>query len=627
MFKGKKSEYKILGVCSSKITNEDVKRSVDSICKSAENHGWKVLLFTSYCDLFDATNETAGESGIYMLPYMPMLDALVIMSESILNDDISKMLIRKASEAGTPVITVDREYEGTPCIKFDYLTTFEQIVRHVIETHGCRTVNFMAGIKDNEFSEMRVSCFRKVLAENNIPFDERRLGYGNFWEGPTIQAMDDFMATGLPLPEAFICCNDSMAITVCQYLSKLGVKVPDDVIVTGFDGIEVEKYYQPRLTTGTVDYAQVGISVMDMVEKMRSGENAASISIPYKMRIAQSCGCIDIGSSNACDKILKLYERVSNSEWHENFMFGYLRMATGCHTLKELAKVMGTHGDYHEWFCVNTDLFSNMPDDQRYHGVYTENMNAFMIRDMDTINSDGIIFPTKELLPNLESALEKYDVLFFSALHFMDEVLGYSCATIAFVDESIYTNRRRYISNTSQILENLINRVKLERANSELAEMHIHDPLTGLLNRRGFYKQFEKLAEAGKQVCVFSVDMDRLKYINDTFGHNAGDKSLRAIAAALISDTKSELVCSRVGGDEFTVIGVGRDFSPENYVRTVRDYLESYNKSSGEGYSVGVSFGWENADLTKQNDIDAILSIADERMYEDKRSRKALRQD
>ena len=68
----------------------------------------------------------------------------------------------------------------------------------------------------------------------------------------------------------------------------------------------------------------------------------------------------------------------------------------------------------------------------------------------------------------------------------MDEVLGYACAAIAFADEFVYSNRRRYISNTVQILENLIHRVKLERMNSELAEMHIRDPLTGLLNRRGF---------------------------------------------------------------------------------------------------------------------------------------------
>ena len=123
--------------------------------------------------------------------------------------------------------------------------------------------------------------------------------------------------------------------------------------------------------------------------------------------------------------------------------------------------------------------------------------------------------------------------------------------------------------------------------------------------------------------------LDTLKYINDNFGHNEGDRAIKTVAAALMSAPGYELVCSRFGGDEFAVIGSGDDFSPEDYITEVRAYLAGYNRSSGCPYRVEVSVGMEKTDLSgwsSSDSIDDIIRIADARMYEDKRSRKAVRE-
>ena len=67
-------------------------------------------------------------------------------------------------------------------VTFNYSDVFEKIVRHVIEFHGCRRVNFIAGVKGNAFSEERIEAYKKVLAENGIEFEPERLGYGDFWD-------------------------------------------------------------------------------------------------------------------------------------------------------------------------------------------------------------------------------------------------------------------------------------------------------------------------------------------------------------------------------------------------------------------------------------------------------------
>lgn len=560
MFKGKDKEYRILGICGSKMPNEDVKSMMDSICRSAVDSGWKVMMFTTFCDLYSRSHETTGEASVYKVINTDIIDALVVLPGSINNNDVSASIIAAAKDGNIPVVTIDGHFDGVPSVMFDYVNAFERIIRHVVEDHHCRTVNFIAGFKDNDFSEARIDCFKRVLAEN---------------------------------------------------------------------GIELEKFYQPRLTTGCVDYSAVGARTMEIIGKVLAGDTVRDAVIPYRMQLGGSCGCNKTDSANACDKIIKLYERVDNSIWHEDFMFNFLRKATQCRDLSELADVMSTHGDYFEWFCLNTDLFSKTPDEARYHDLFTEKMNAFFVRRMENHTNTDIIFPAKNILPDLEDTLDKFDVLYFSPLHFMDEVLGYACAAIAFAEEFIYSNRRRYISNTVQILENLIHRVKLERMNSELAEMHIRDPLTGLLNRRGFYKKFDKLCGEGKFIYLFSIDMDRLKYINDNFGHNEGDRAIKTVAAALMSAPGYELVCSRFGGDEFAVIGSGDDFSPEDYITEVRAYLAGYNRSSGCPYRVEVSVGMEKTDLSgwsSSDSIDDIIRIADARMYEDKRSRKAVRE-
>ncbi|MFR0872376.1 MAG: LacI family DNA-binding transcriptional regulator [Oscillospiraceae bacterium] len=405
MFKGKDKEYRILGICGSKMPNEDVKSMMDSICRSAVDSGWKVMMFTTFCDLYSRSHETTGEASVYKVINTDIIDALVVLPGSINNNDVSASIIAAAKDGNIPVVTIDGHFDGVPSVMFDYVNAFERIIRHVVEDHHCRTVNFIAGFKDNDFSEARIDCFKRVLAENGIEFDERRLGYGDFWEEPTRRAMDCFVESGLPMPEAIICCNDSMAITVCQYLSEKGYAVPDDVIVTGFDGIELEKFYQPRLTTGCVDYSAVGARTMEIIGKVLAGDTVRDAVIPYRMQLGGSCGCNKTDSANACDKIIKLYERVDNSIWHEDFMFNFLRKATQCRDLSELADVMSTHGDYFEWFCLNTDLFSKTPDEARYHDLFTEKMNAFFVRRMENHTNTDIIFRLKIFCPILKIRL------------------------------------------------------------------------------------------------------------------------------------------------------------------------------------------------------------------------------
>ena len=99
------------------------------------------------------------------------------------------------------------------------------MVRNMIEVHHLTKLHFMAGMKNNAFSDHRLEVFKQVLKENGLPFNDSMVSYGDFWSGPAEEATEKLVASG-KLPEAIICANDKMAIAVCGVLNRHGIKIP-----------------------------------------------------------------------------------------------------------------------------------------------------------------------------------------------------------------------------------------------------------------------------------------------------------------------------------------------------------------------------------------------------------------
>ncbi len=628
MFKSDNKEYKILGICAAGINFENVQNIVGSVSQAARERGYKVFIFNCFSDLFNDNAYSKGEGSVYRLINPRMLDALVILPESIKNDAAVEEIISRAKSDDIPVIIIDRVIPGCCSFTFNYADSFDNIVRHVFEHHGCRRVNFIAGIKGNEFSQTREDCYLRALERHGIPFEEGRLGYGDFWEKPTKMVVLDFINSGLPFPEAIICCNDTTAITACRMLREHGYNVPEDVIVTGFDGIEHEKYVSPRLTTAAADIETLGKLVAKAADDLTAGREVPEVTeIPYAVRFSQSCGCAPLDREAVGDMISELYNRISTADGHESFMFSYLADTVECTSSEELARIMASHADSFSWTCINAD-FLGKPSDERYHEVYTKKMTALVMREGGEFYTN-IEFDAEQMLPYTASALENYDILMFCPLHFQDQVIGYYAVSVGGENFS-FTNVRRFVNVTNQIMESYKNRQRLELVNAELAQMHIRDPMTGIYNRRGFYNKVRELFEQTDEACdavIFSIDMDGLKPINDTYGHTEGDRAIKAVSGALESCAEDGEICSRFGGDEFVVFSANAsDEHIESYIGAINSAIDDFNAESGAPYKVRISCGAVKARIKSTEQLDDFIKIADIRMYEQKRLHKKEKQ-
>ncbi|WP_409440129.1 diguanylate cyclase [Psychromonas sp. GE-S-Ul-11] len=178
---------------------------------------------------------------------------------------------------------------------------------------------------------------------------------------------------------------------------------------------------------------------------------------------------------------------------------------------------------------------------------------------------------------------------------------------------------------TNELEERVESRTKsLNKANKRLYSLARTDPLTGFHNRTKLEEllstRFENAKKRGHHFAVLMADLDRFKYINDNFGHAAGDTALKTIGARILTSLRQRDSAYRVGGDEF--IFIIEDHTNTNSLVKVAEKIkvavEKPIHHEGQILSLGVSIGI--AFLSKEVDCDAegLLSFADKAMYQAK---------
>ncbi|MBR1798260.1 MAG: GGDEF domain-containing protein [Clostridiales bacterium] len=164
--------------------------------------------------------------------------------------------------------------------------------------------------------------------------------------------------------------------------------------------------------------------------------------------------------------------------------------------------------------------------------------------------------------------------------------------------------------------------------NTILDAMAKSDELTGLYNRRGFldYAQTEigKPENKGKRALICYADMDNLKYVNDKFGHDEGDFSLREIAAILNDAFRENDIIGRMGGDEFIVFAM---IQITDYEKQIKDRIaritQKHNEEANKPYPIEMSIGICEFNCGNDIDIHEIIDRADEKLYKEKAEKKA----
>ncbi len=633
-----------IAVCLVRANEEFQSDSLKAICSQARSYGLYVQVFNTFEELNANNLNDRGEESIFERIDYDRLCGMVIYCEKIKDNELNLRLIKRGKENGIPVVAIDRRMEDCHSITFDYANSFEIIVRHLIEVHHCKDFYVMGGIRGNDFSDERINVVRRVGAEYGIELKDENIGYGDFWEEPCRRELQKFLDSGRPLPDAFISVNDSMAITICGMLHKAGYRVPQDTIVTGFDGIEMERYVTPRLTTAQQDLEACGKCAVDMIWKVMRGEEADKEKvIPFTVRFAQSCGCMPVSESDASGQLHKLFIMQKGYMQFTKYMYDMIDEVSGTRTIEGVLAKLPKYLNYmesfqHAYLCVENSYLEAF-----------DALNAQIMEQNRRLNERGEIdmvllgewhadsgfeaplrcFKRREMLPR-ESKSEATNDLMFIPLHVQETVFGYLAVDFT-PERNDYTQLRNFSINLSHIMDSVKNHqqmqnynYKLRQANDKLEELYIRDPLTGIYNRRGFYQDIVKYTKEHHYgwVMAVSADLNGLKEINDTYGHGEGDFSIKTMGRTLNKCVAGNGICARFGGDEFSAAVFYDEYeqcAEKEFRERFEKLLRDVNETAGKEYAISCSLGTRMMPVDQDLDIDELLKQADRKMYQDKK--------
>ena len=578
------------------------------------------------------TQKDRSEFEIYELPDLKAFDGALIHGSQIVNRRVREAIGARVKQSGIPALALDSPVEDFPLLRIDNRKAQRDIAEHFIREHGARRLVYLTGLLDNGCPEamQRLEGFLDACRENGIPEQDREVLFCTWRTEDGIEEAERIFRENRPLPDAFLCANDEMALGVLSVLLKHGVRVPQDVLVGGFDGVGSAELSSPALTTIRRDCGEICYQGMHLLMDLIRQRKEVSSALPcydHQLVLSESCGCRPIQHSAYIRK--KYYEQ---TRFLKHFYERQDRLAEELFEANSLAELMSIVEKHHEifgcdkiWLCINNYYYDNYEKQLWDHDSekYGERMVLAACGGRGPDERKGSRFLTKELLP--AEIMEKNRFLVFYPIHYNTYSIGY------FVMNSISAaakqNLHKSIFSFLEIaIENVRKKCLLRKFNTVLDQLYVHDALTGIYNRHGYERfgvqAFESFRDSKDGSLILFCDIDGMKEINDNLGHDLGDTAIMAAANILKNACSPVDFLMRYGGDEFLVIASGkhRDL-PEKIAR-----LESeYNAVSGMPFRLSLSTGTVRVQDTDVITLDEAVELADERMYRTKNRKKEAR--
>lgn len=605
----------LFALCTSQIQNSEIRESVRSFVAEARRRSYDVIVFNSGLEYLSGDNTEQSCYCVYDLIPFDSVDMIVIMRESIRNDAVCSTIAALAKEHRVPVMCYDGEMDGVPSVYSYPALAFSTLLDHVIGQHGCSKVDLITGVRGDYDSENMVVAYREALRRYGLPFEQERVAYGDFREEPAALAAKRLLAADMP--EAIVCCNDVMAIACCSVLHEQGLRVPEDVIVTGLGGIELARSITPRITTCSRDLERMSAAALDTAEMILDGEDVeAQCEVPPLLHFSESCGCRVTEQRDQNAAILKLSHRLSISaaqEADEHRMMGEL-MGRKQVSVIDYLDVLVTHIPDDSVLCLRDSLSAELSTASLEQ--FADPSELMSTASFSRREKRFAIIPRSQLIPNLDTVLAAGRTLYITGVYLQNEVYGYYAYYGTDLDEECFRLPKRIHTAGHVIGSNLI-AARLFKMNERLLASRIRDPLTGMLNLHGALRVVnDRLAAAEdppQRLVMMVIGLRKLRQINSIFGHSEGDQALLSLANAISDCIDSDITAARIGGDEFLLAFFTSELRTDTadaLIDVLRKRLQSYNQVSGKSYSIEIAVGQASAPVTAGISPEGLLNEA-----------------
>lgn len=513
-----------------------------------------IYVFNSFGDFSADEKFNIGEYNIFNLPNLQEFDGAIVDLNNIRETDVCEELVEKIQSAGIPVISLVNEIPGMYSAGIDDYGAMYRMVEHLIEEHGCRVLNYVGGPAENYQNKERLRAYKAALKAHGITYEQARVFHRDYTITTGEVGFHHF-AKQENLPDAFVCANDNIAVGLCHVAKKEGYRIPKDFLVTGFDNLDKASYFEPKITTVGFEREEIAYKAMELMWRIWNGERTENAVYAEAVHVFQdSCGC-RVNSQVDYGTYVENHILTEDREVRmDSAMMELKRELLECQSFAEMGRRLPRHLDSLKcdaiYMMVNPEIaacqdytqVSTQAEVPKWVTGYPKAMEVVMAyKNGEQIENAKMV--EGRLLPDVDTA-QKDDIYVFSPLHFREQEVGY--LVFKNCDYMLDSQLIFEILNVLlEAMENMYHRLLLSNLNEELSQLYVMDSLTGLYNRMAYNRyaipMYQECMQRGENLLIMFVDVDRLKYINDNFGHDTGNIAIKTILPLPVRHRRVEL--------------------------------------------------------------------------------------
>ena len=597
-----------------------------------------IFMFLCYPTPLDTPAKKQGEMLIFDLPDLSDFDLAIIFGSGLDYQDRQESIITRCKEAGVPLIIQGAKRDDVSTVTTDNSRAIKEMCAHLLNEHGVKTLAYLAGTRESFDSEQRLMAVREFLKENGREDALVDVFYTD-WENSVVKDhIRELCASDEPLPDVFVCANDGIAMQACETLIDCGYDVPGDVLITGYDFLDDSQVFDPELASVDQCFGEMGEAATKLWHDLLEGdEPCRSVVIHSKFVPGESCGCLHYRDSD------KVRRQMGRDAFFKRSMTTYFNRkldiidstVLSCPTFEDFK--MNMHRLLQEDHDYEGDSFHVILDPNFSLSLYDTNVklnNDAYSKYMEVLYSseDGVLyeqerFESRDLIPGYKGEGANH-IYVFLPLHEADASYGY----VVFRDCIDKVGNRflfTYQNRMSLVFEKFRYTLTIDLINNRLLNMMRRDPLTKVNNRVAYedkekYLHSQIVADPDIEFAIAMFDVNNLKLINDSKGHEAGDEYLLR-ACRLICNVFKHSPVFRIGGDEFVAVLSGEDYDNREALMTkINDLMSPYqNTLPMPPDYVSIACGLSTFDSKTDTSAADVAKRADEAMYKDKTAKKA----
>ena len=608
-----------------------VKDFIHGMMRAVEGKNIDIYVFNTYNYVEYSGFPNSTGFSIFNLINYEEFDGIVILSDLIGNARVLEHERLRILKSKKPAISINKKMQGICCLRVDNYSGMYDVLAHLIKMHNVSDIAYLSGKEQSVDISERYKAYMEVLKDNNITFDKEKVYTIDSCDYHcAYRFFDDYVKSGKKLPQAFCCANDLLAMALLKVCLENKIKVPEQLKIVGFDNITEAQCTKPSLTTVKSCADLLGV---EAVTRLIRGVNPMQVlNVKSTPIFRNTCGCSYSVTSEQNLFALNILDDANKKEEFDSHLETLGEIFTeAADVFTLLTNLENFFVKSHRFegpdFCIfmksdwNSVLINsaeNLPQNLSYgaqvQAICSVQDNKKYLREL---------LPSHDLIPSKMKTTDKSNVFLFMPIFHHSYVHGYYVAknNLTMID-----NRYGYMWTRSMGtgIEHFRKKNMFKQMSQQYLKLSTKDALSGALNRQGLDKLAKPFYAHNKKngltTVLFFVDINKMKHINDQFGHLHGDLAVKTVAAAAMETVPKNWLCIRYGGDEFLIVGSSKNYNGEDYCEMIKKRLASKTSVMHLPYNLTASVGTYSVPPQSELTLEQAVETVDNIMYEQKQA-------